>query len=134
MTTLRTSSVGRRNAILLVIAIAAWGMVAIVLGRPGWPRWVGEEATHVLQAESLALDQDLVFAGQDRRRVAAQGAEITGLSLRAGRLDQEPVFSSPVFYSLYLAPFVRVAPVKGPTAANMLLLCLTAGLASRRLA
>ena len=128
-----TSSGGRRSSIILVIVIALWGLVVVALDRPGWPRWTGEEATHVLQAESLARDLDGVFEGEDRQRVASQGVEITGLSLRNGRLDEEPVFARPVFYSAYLAPFVRLAPARGPTVANLLLLCLAAGLASRRL-
>ena len=118
---------------LLVIVVALWGLAVLTFGRPGWPRWVGEEATHVLQAESLALDLDVVFDGGDRNRVARKGIEITGLHLRSGRLDEEPVFARPVFYSVFLAPFVGVAPARGPTAANLLLLCLAVGLASRRL-
>jgi hypothetical protein len=118
---------------LLVILVALWGLAVLIFGRPGWPRWIGEEATHVLQAESLALDLDVVFDGSDRNRVADKGIEITGLHLRNGRIDEEPVFARPIFYSVFLAPFVGVAPTRGPTAANLLLLCLTVGLASRRL-
>ncbi|MGB5514892.1 MAG: hypothetical protein WBP36_10240 [Thermoanaerobaculia bacterium] len=133
MTSLWTSSGGRRNSIVLVVVVAVWGLAVAVLDRPGWPRWIGEEATHVLQAESLARDLDAVFDAKDRRRVASAGVEITGLSLRNGRLDEEPVFARPVFYSAYLAPFVRLAPARGPTVANLMLLCLAVGLASRRL-
>jgi len=128
-----TSSGGRRSSITLVILLALWGVVVVALNRPGWPRWIGEEATYVLQAESLAWDLDLVFDEKDRRRVATRGLEMTGLGLRSGRLDAEPVFSRPVFYSAYLAPFVRLAPARGPTVANLLLLCLAVGLASRHL-
>ena len=128
-----TSSDGRRSSIILVILVALWGLAVTALDRPGWPRWIGEEATHVLQAESLALDRDLVFDSRDRQRVTTAGVEITGLSLRDGRHDEEPVFARPVFYSAYLAPFVRFAPRRGPTLANLLLLCLAVGLASRRL-
>ena len=133
MTSRWTSSTGRRRSILLVIVVAVWGLVVCTLGRPGWPRWIGDEATHVLQAESLATDLDLVFDLQDRQRVATMGVEITGLDLRNGRLEERPAFARPVFYSLYLAPFVRWAPERGPTAANLVLLCLAVGLASRRL-
>ena len=128
-----TNASGRRSSIILVIVVALWGLTVAALDRPGWPRWIGEEATHVLQAESLAHDLDAVFDGKDRQRAATTGVEITGLRLRDGRLDEEPVFARPVFYSAYLAPFVRLAPSRGPTLANLLLLCMAVGLASRRL-
>ena len=128
-----TSSGGRRSSIVLVLVVALWGLAITALDRPGWPRWIGEEATHVLQAESLARDLDAVFDREDRRRVTATGIEITGLILRNGRHDEAPVFARPVFYSAFLAPFVRLAPARGPTVANLLLLCLTVGLANRRL-
>ena len=133
MTSHWTNSGGRSSSIILVVVVALWGLAVTALDRPGWPRWIGEEATHVLQAESLARDLDAVFDAKDRRRVASTGVEITGLSLRNGRLDEAPVFARPVFYSAYLAPFVRLAPARGPTIANLLLLCLAVGLASRRL-
>ena len=53
---------------LLVIVVALWGLAVLTFGRPGWPRWVGEEATHVLQAESLALDLSLIHISEPTRR------------------------------------------------------------------
>jgi hypothetical protein len=41
------------------------------------------------------------------------------------------LYGKPIFYPLYLAPFVRVAPIRGPLVANVLLLGLAVILACR---
>ena len=90
-----------------------------------------EETTYRLQAESLVFDFDLVYDGADIERFRAHGWDedsLVGLGLRASELD---AFQRPFPYPLLLAPFVAIAPERGPALLNALLLVLVAALTWR---
>jgi hypothetical protein len=91
-----------------------------------WPGVVGDEATYLAAAMSLAWDQDVVYQQRDLerfRRLLRRDPQ--GLILQRhddGRL----LFSKPLGYPLLLAPFVRAWPVRGAAIANAALLVATA--------
>jgi hypothetical protein len=118
-----------RAALALLLAATLAG--AATLDRRTWPGLIGDEATYVMQAQSLAWDFDLRYSRADFDRFLAQwGTKPDGLILQRGE-GGALVYSKPVSYSLYLAPFLRLAPVRGPATANALLLVLTAIVAAR---
>jgi hypothetical protein len=111
-------------AVLIVLLGALAAMAS--LGRGAWPSLVGDEATYLMQAESLAFDFDLTYSRNDFDRfVAHRGLRPEGLILQSGD-SEKATFGKPFFYALYLAPYVRLAPVRGPFVANAVLLALAA--------
>ena len=127
------------NWIVLGLLLLALVAASFAVDRGRWPGLVGDEATYLLQAESLAFDADLLYERGDYDRfVAHWQRKPEGLILqsRGGGgegAERGLTFGKPVFYSLYLAPFLRFAPVRGAAVANALLLALTALLAARTL-
>lgn len=120
------------TVLLTLLALLLVG--AAIVDRSGWPSLVGDEATYLMQAESLAWDGDLLYARGDYDRfVALHGAQPEGLILQSGDGGRHISFGKPFFYALYVAPFVRLAPTHGPLVANALLLALAALLAARTL-
>ncbi|HEV8237849.1 MAG TPA: hypothetical protein VGS57_00600 [Thermoanaerobaculia bacterium] len=124
--------------------VAAWLVLAALLGavmvgaltfdRRGWPSLVGDEATYLMAAESLAWDHDLRYTRADYDRFFARwGVRPDGLILQSADGGRTLAYGKPAGYSLYLAPFVRVAPKRGPWIANALLLALAAVAAARAL-
>ncbi len=112
---------------VLAVLLAALAVAAASLDRSGWPSLVGDEATYLMQAESLAFDLDLAYERRDFDRfVEHRGLQPEGLILQSGDAGKTITFGKPFFYALYLAPFVRLAPVHGPFAANALLLAAAA--------
>jgi len=109
---------------------------ALTFDRRSWPGLVGDEATYLMQAQSLAFDGDLFYdAGDYRRFVALWHTPPEGLILQSDDEGATIAFGKPSFYAIVIAPFVRVAPVRGPFVANALLLALAgvaAALALRR--
>jgi hypothetical protein len=96
-------------------------------GGSGWPTVIGDEATYLMQAESLAFDLDLTYSRQDFDRfVRHWGVEPEGLILQKGEHADEMVYGKPFYYALWAAPFVRLSPTRGPFVANALLLALAA--------
>ncbi|HEX4964837.1 MAG TPA: glycosyltransferase 87 family protein [Thermoanaerobaculia bacterium] len=97
---------------------------------------LGDEATYAMQAASLAWDFDLAYTRQDYDRfVTHWGVPPQGLVLQSRPGSAKLVYAKPPLYALILAPFVRLAPVRGPVVANALLLAaavLLAALALRR--
>lgn len=96
----------------------------------------GEEITYQLAARSLARDFDLVVGKADRQRLEEMSIdpeELPGHLFVKREDDPETRFGVPMLYPAVLAPFVWVAPVRGPAIANSLLLTLAAALAVRRL-
>ncbi len=94
---------------------------------------LGDEATYAMQAASLAWDFDLSYTREDYDRfVSHWGVPPEGLVLQS---RQDPpdtdrlVYAKPPLYALILAPFVRLAPVRGPVVVNALLLGVAAILA-----
>jgi hypothetical protein len=87
-----------------------------------------------MQAESLAFDLDLSYSASDYHRFAAHwGRHPQGLILQSGDGGRLITFGKPFFYGLYLAPFVRFSPLRGPFVANALLLAFTCLFVARRL-
>jgi len=94
----------------------------------------GDEATYAMQAASLAWDFDLAYTRQDYDRfVTHWGVPPEGLILQNRPGNDRLVYGKPPLYALVIAPFVRVAPVRGPVVANALLLAAAALLAARSL-
>lgn len=96
----------------------------------------GEEITYRLAAQSLARDFDLVLGETDRQRLADMSIGVQDLPehlLLERTADRETRFGVPFVFPAVLAPFVLVAPVRGPAIANALLLTLAAVLAAHRL-
>lgn len=120
----------------------AWSVLAALLlatlfgalsfDRERWPSVVGDEATYLMAAQSLAWDGDLTYSRADYERfVESWRVEPEGLILQSGDGGRTLTYGKPFFYPLLLAPFVRLAPVSGVFLANALLLAL-AGLAAAR--
>ncbi|HYO15662.1 MAG TPA: hypothetical protein VE685_20890 [Thermoanaerobaculia bacterium] len=115
---------------VLALLLAATLVGAVTLDRRTWPGLIGDEATYLMQAQSLAWDFDLRYSRADFDRFLAQwGTKPDGLILQSGD-GGALVYSKPVSYSFYIAPFVRLAPVRGPAIANALLLLLAAVVAA----
>jgi hypothetical protein len=122
----------------------AWGtlgalLAALVLAtalhdRTAWPTLVGDEATYLMQAESLAFDFDLVYTAADYERfVRHWGRAPEGVILQKGTGSDALVYGKPFFYAAWAAPFTRLSPTRGPFVANALLLALAALVSARAL-
>lgn len=99
-----------------------------------WPTLMGDEATYLMQAESLAWDLDLVYSREDFDRfVRHWGRTPEGLILQKGRSSERLVYGKPFFYAAWTAPFARLSPTGGPFVANALLLAFAAFAAARTL-
>ncbi len=90
-----------------------------------------EEVTYRLQAESLIHDFDLVYGPDDIERFRAHGWAEDSLVALGLRPPERDVFQRPLPYPLLLAPFVALAPERGPAILNTLLLILAAVLTVR---
>lgn len=116
-------------ALLLALTVGA-----ATFDRRTWPSLVGDEATYLMQAESLAWDLDLTYSRQDYDRfVRHWGRAPEGLILQKGSDRRALVYGKPMFYAAWAAPFVRLSPIRGPFVANALLLALAAVAAARAL-
>jgi hypothetical protein len=121
------------NAILLAL-LAVLLVGVLTFDRSEWPLLIGDEATYLMAAESLAWDLDLRYERQDYDRfVDHWHLEPEGLILQSGDAGQTLTFGKPFFYPLWVAPFLRISPTKGPFLANFFALGLAALLASRTL-
>lgn len=120
---------------------AGWALLGTLLGallvgtatfdRSAWPSLVGDEATYLMQAESLAWDRDLVYSRTDFDRfVEHWGGPPEGLILQKGRDSSALVYGKPFYFAAWTAPFVRASPTRGPFVANALLLALAATVAA----
>lgn len=104
---------------------------AFLFDRAGRPSLVGDEATYAMQAASLAWDFDLAYARADYDRfVAHWGGPPDGLILQSGDGGAHITYGKPFLYALAIAPFVRVAPVRGGLLANVVYLAAAAVLAA----
>ena len=108
----------------LVLALA----VAVAAFDPrDWPYTVGDEGVYAMQAQSLAFDFDRRYEASDYRRYLETTGKVPDpLILQSMDGGDTLVYAKPVFYSLFLSPFVRLAPERGPIAANLVLLILGA--------
>jgi len=117
---------------VLALLLAATLASALTFDRRSWPGMVGDEATYLMQAESLAWDFDVRYTRGDYDRfVARWGVKPDGLILQSGDGGRTLVYAKPASYALWIAPFLRLAPLRGAAIANALLLALAAGLAAR---
>ncbi len=125
----------RRVATAVLVLLLALLLAGVLSAdRRDWPSFVGDEATYLMAAESLAWDFDLLYERRDYDRfVEHQGAPPEGLVLLSGNGGRSLTFSKPFFYPAYLAPFVRLAPRRGAFVANVLILTLSSLLAARAL-
>ncbi|HWM92489.1 MAG TPA: hypothetical protein VN493_17115 [Thermoanaerobaculia bacterium] len=119
---------------VLGLLLAATLAAAATLDRRAWPAFVGDEATYLMQAQSLAWDFDLEYTRQDYDRfVALWGRPPDGLILQSADGGSTLVYGKPAAYPLFIAPFVRLSPTRGPAVANALLLAVAAVAAGRAL-
>ncbi|MFL6193180.1 MAG: hypothetical protein ACJ75H_03335 [Thermoanaerobaculia bacterium] len=119
---------------VLGLLLAATLLGALTLDRRSWPGLVGDEATYLMQAQSLAWDLDLRYSRRDFDRFVEQwGTKPDGLILQSGDGGRTLVYAKPASYALWVAPFLRLSPARGPAIANVLLLALAAVLAARTL-
>ena len=57
---------------VLGLLLAATLVAAATLDRREWPTFVGDEATYLMEAQSLAWDFDLEYSREDHDRFVAQ--------------------------------------------------------------
>jgi hypothetical protein len=116
--------------LLLLATLAA----AATLDRRAWPAFVGDEATYLLEAQSLAWDLDVRYTRADYDRFVEQwGRKPEGMILQSADGGRTLVYGKPAVYPLYLAPFLRLSPTRGAAVANALILALAAVVAARAL-
>ena len=119
---------------ILGLLLAATLDAAATLDRRDWPAFVGDEATYLMEAQSLAWDFDLEYTRQDHDRFVAQwGRSPEGLILQSVDGGKTLVYGKPAAYPLFIAPFVRLSPTRGAAVANALLLALASVMAARAL-
>ncbi|MDX1631665.1 MAG: hypothetical protein R3234_07380 [Thermoanaerobaculia bacterium] len=118
----------------LVLLLAALLAGAVTFDRREWRGLLGDEATYLMQSQSLAWDQDLRYTADDFRRFRDQwDRPPDGLILQSSDGGDTLVYGKPFFYGLWLAPFVRIAPVRGAAIANTVLLAFAAIVTARTL-
>jgi hypothetical protein len=116
--------------LLLLATLAA----AASLDRRAWPDLLGDEATYLMEAQSLAWDFDIRYTRTDYDRFVAQwGKKPDGLILQSADGGKTLVYGKPAGYPLFLAPFERVSPIRGAAVANALILGVAAIVAGRAL-
>src|SRR5215203_5053936 len=104
-------------AMLSLLLAAALGG-ALTLDRRSWPGLVGDEATYLMQAQSLAWDHDLRYSRRDYDRFAEQwSTRPEGLILRSGDGGKTLTYGKPASYAAWIAPFLRLSPTRGASVA-----------------
>jgi hypothetical protein len=109
-------------ALLLVLGLA--------VSRERWPGVVGDEATYLMQAQSLAWDGDLRFAAEDLERFRQRRGQSPEVILQSGDGGARVVYGKPFLYALAIAPLVRLLGERGAVTANVLALAAAAVLAA----
>jgi hypothetical protein len=131
------AAVGRQEVYLALPLILLSGLILLAVltfDRLEWPSFVGDEATYLMAGESLAWDFDLRFEAEDYKRFLDHwGQQPEGLILLSGDKGRHISYGKPFFYPLFIAPFQRLAPVRGPFVANALILVLAGVVAGRSL-
>ena len=129
-----TRGVHRGSWALLAVLLAANLAGAVAFEPPGGRPLPGDGATHVLQAASLAFDLDLAWSRADHERfLAHRGRPPEAVALRSSDRGERITFAAPLPWAVAAAPFVRLAPVRGPAVAHALLLALAAAAAAATL-
>jgi hypothetical protein len=117
--------IGSWTALGLLLAATLAG--AATFDRRSWPGLVGDEATYLMQAQSLAWDRDLRYSRQDYDRFVEQwGTRPEGLILQSGDGGHTLTYAKPASYAAWIAPFLRLSPTRGAALGNALLLALAA--------
>jgi len=99
---------------VLGLLLAATLAGALTFDRRSWPGQVGDEATYLMQAQSLAWDFDLRYSRRDYDRFVAQwGTKPDGLILQSGDGGRTLVYAKPASYALWISP---PAPSSGASA------------------
>ncbi len=115
-----------QRAVLWTLVLVLTTAVAVFDPRD-WPYTVGDEGVYSMQAQSLAFDFDRRYEASDYRRYLDTTGKVPDpLILQSTDRGATLVYAKPVFYSVYLAPFVRLAPERGPIVANLVLLIFAA--------
>jgi hypothetical protein len=123
---------------------SSWAVLALLLAatvagawthdRRTWPGVVGDEATYLMAAQSLAWDGDLSYTRADHDRFVAQwGRAPDGLILQSADGGRTLTYGKEAAYPAWIAPFLRFSPLRGAQIANALLLAVAAIAAARTL-
>jgi len=122
------------TSLILCALLLATVIAAFTFDRSTWRTVIGDEATYIAASESLAFDGDLLFSREDYQRFhRIWNQPPQGLILQSADDGAHLYYGKPFYYPLFLAPFVRFSPLRGPFVANALLLVLAAILAWRAL-
>lgn len=117
---------------VLYALLALLTLGAATLDRSDWLSVMGDEATYIMQAESLAFDLDFAYSRDDYQRFRDHWrVRPQGLILQSGDGGASIIYGKPFYYAAFLAPFVRLSPLHGPFLANALLLALACLCAAR---
>src|SRR6185312_15586746 len=97
----------------LALLLAATLVGAVTFDRRSWPGLVGDEATYLMQAQSLAWDFDLRYSRKDYDRFVEQwGVKPDGLILQSADGGRTLTYSKPASYAAWIAPFLRLSPTR----------------------
>ncbi len=91
------------------------------------------ELTHLTAGQSLIHDFDRRFDDRDRQRLGELGRDESDLLLASTGAPGAQSFAVPSPYSILLAPWVGLAPVRGSAILNAILIALAATLAAHSL-
>lgn len=136
---METQPPGGAPARLVPWAVLGTLLAALLLGaatfdRRDWPGFAGDETTYLMQAQSLAWDLDNRYTPADHERfVRLLGLPPEGVILQSRDEGATLVYAKPLSYAVAIAPFVRLAPRRGPAVANALFLAAAALAAARAL-
>lgn len=120
-------------AVLLTL-LAALLLGALTFDKRSWPVFAGDEATYLMLGESLAWDRDIHYTPADYERFSAHWQRPPdGLILQSSDGGRSLTYGKPALYSLAIAPFLRLSPVRGAAIANAIYLAIAACFAARAL-
>lgn len=115
-----------RTATLALLSLSLFLLISpLAVGRPGLPMtFKSDEPAYYLMAQSLARDADLEVDTEDLGRAFREFPyrPVNNLILMTDDGWRTVLYGKPYLYSLFAAPFVLLAGVKGMLFFNMLLL------------
>lgn len=108
---------------LFFISILFFLILSVLFLSPNKIGLYGDEATYLMQAQSLAYDFDLRYTQTDLRRLFMEGREEGPRGLFLVRNDRRELFyAKPYLYSAVAAPLVRIFGSKGFFVFNSIIL------------
>lgn len=128
---------GRATWLAWLPLLAAFTLLTLSVvrtDRTTWPFMLGDEATYMMAAESLAFDFDLRYTNSDYERFTSRWGTQPDLILHSTDSGETLTFGKPFLYPLMLAPFVRLSPSNAPALLNLVCLLIAAGFGARVLA